>query len=145
VRAAVEIAAPAGEVFAFFDDLANAAVLLPSLIEITKVEPVPGGGRRLEYTTRDRSGEPVEASSEHIEYAPPHRTVTKGVQSGVSTLSTREFAPTDAGGTRVAATVEWSVPVLYIAKLVEFPLRKPYRRSMHEMLAAAKAAIEQVP
>lgn len=142
VRATIDIAAPVDEVFAFFDDVGNAPVLLASLIEITKVEAVPTGGRRLEYTTSSRTGDPVDASSEHVEHEPPHRTVAKGVQSGVSTVATREFSPTDDGGTRVNATIEWSVPVLYIAKIVEFPLRKPYRRSLHEMLAAAKTAIE---
>ena len=52
VQARVDIAAPVDEVFAFFDDLANAAVLVPSLDEITTVEPLPAGGRRVEYTTR---------------------------------------------------------------------------------------------
>ncbi len=142
MRERAEIGAPVDAVFAFFDDVANASVLVSNLVEIGRVEPVTGGGRRIEYTTRGANGQLVDASSEHVEYDPPRRTVTKGVQSGVSVVSTREFESLPHGGTRVTASVEWSVPVRYVAKVVEYPLRGPFRRSLREMLAAAKDAME---
>ncbi len=127
--------------FAFFDDVANAKLLLPHLVEVTSVEPRPGGGRRVEYSVRNNAGDEVPASSEHVEYDPPHRTVARGVQSGVSTTATREFEAI-RGGTRVTATVEWDVPVRYVARLISLPLRGPFRRSLRESLAAAKQALE---
>jgi hypothetical protein len=142
VRARVEIAAPVDEVFAFFDDLANASVLVPSLDEITTVTPLADGGRRVEYRTRGRGGARHEASSEHVVYDPPRRTVTRSVQSGIETTATREFAPTTAG-TRVDARVTWSVPVRYVAWLVSAPLRRPYRRALRDGLHAARAALER--
>lgn len=142
VRATVDIDAPVDEVFEFFDDIGNASVLLANLIDVQKVEPLKSGGRRIEYTTRGRNGQVIDASSEHAEHEPPRRTVTKGVQSGVSTTSTREFDTIAYGVTHVSATVEWSVPVRYVAKIVEYPLRGPFRRSLREMLLAAKNAIE---
>lgn len=141
VRARIDIAAPVDEVFAFFDDVGNARLLLPRLMKVTLVEPQPGGGRRVEYTVRNNSGDAVIASSEHIEYDPPHRTVARGVQSGVSTTATRDFDEIE-GGTRVTATVEWEVPVRYVARLITLPLRGPFRRSLRESLAAAKEALE---
>ena len=141
VRAHVDIAAPVEEVFAFFDDLDNAVVLVPSLAEVTLVEPLPGGGRRVEYETFGRDGTRHTASSEHVVFDPPHRTVTRAVQSGVEATTTREFRSLD-GGTRVEATIAWDVPIRYVAGIVSAPLRGPYRRALREGLDGARAAIE---
>ena len=140
VRARVDIAAPVDEVFAFFDDLDNAAVLVPSLAEITVVEPLTAGGRRVEYTTRDRAGRLREASSEHQVYDPPSRTVTRNIQSGVVTTMIREFQPV-GDRTRVTATVEWEIPVRSLARLISTPLRGPYRRGLRNTLDAARHAL----
>jgi len=142
VRERVDIAAAPDVVFEFFDDLAHAAILVPRLAEITKVEELPGGGRRVEYSTWGRGDTPHDASTEHLVYDPPTRTVTRSVQSGIETTATREFRPRD-GGTRVVATIEWEVPVRYVARLVSAPLRGPYRRALREALHGARAAIEQ--
>lgn len=142
VREQIEVDAPVDEVFAFFDDVANAAVLVPALVEVTGVEEVGGGGRRVEYTTRNRRGEIVEASSEHVAHEPPHRMVTLGRQSGIATTSTRDFVATTARTTLVVATIEWTVPVKYVAALVSAPLRGPLRRSLRASLTSAKDAIE---
>ena len=141
VGARVDIAAPVEEVFAFFDDLAHAPVLVPQLAEIRRVEPRPGGGRTVEYATRGRDGALHEARSEHIVYEPPRRTVTRSVQSGVATTMTREFVPIDAG-TRVEASLEWVVPVRYVGAIVSAPLRRPYRRALRDALLGARAALE---
>ena len=141
VRARVLIAAPVEEVFAFFDDLAHAAVLVPQLAEIGHVEPRPGGGRAVEYTTRGRDGTLHQARSEHVEYGPPHRTVTRNVQSGVTTTMTREFVPVD-GGTRVEARLKWRVPTRFLGGLVSWPLRGPYRRALRRALLGARDALE---
>jgi hypothetical protein len=143
VTASNQITAPVHRVFAFFDDVGNAKVLVPNLIQISKVEELPGGGRRVEYTTRTRKGDAAESSSEHVVYEPPVRTVTRGVQSGVTTMTTREFAVAGSGSTLVTATLEWSVPVRYVAKLVEYPLRAPFRRALRAGLSAAKGEIEK--
>jgi hypothetical protein len=140
VRARVDIVSPADVVFAFFDDLANAAVLVPSLAEITAVETLPSGGRRVEYTTRDRVGGLHEASSEQVVYDPPGRTVTRNIQSGVITTMTREFRPV-GDTTRVTATVEWDIPVRSVARLISAPLRGPYRRGLRNALHAAREAL----
>jgi len=142
VREEIDIDAPVDEVFAFFDDLENAPLLVPSFVAVTKVEPLAGGGRHVEYTTRNRHGDLVEVSADHIDYDPPHRTVTRAIQSGIETTSTRTFVANTGGGTRVVATVEWSVPVRYVGGLVSLPLRGPLRRALRSSLAAAKAAIE---
>ena len=143
IREEIAIDAPVDEVFAFFDDVASAEVLVPGLVAVTKVEELQGGGRRVEYTTQNRRGEPVEATSEHLEHDPPRHTVTRGVQSGIETTSTREFVETTNGTTRVIATVEWAVPVKWVAGVVTAPLRGPLRRSLRTSLAAAKSAIER--
>jgi hypothetical protein len=142
VRESIDIGAPVESVFAFFDDLSNASVLVPALEEVTKVELVDCGGHRVEYTVRTERGDVAEASSEHLEYESPHRTVSRGVQSGITTTSTREFEPI-VGGTRLTATIEWEVPVRYVGRLVTAPLRGPLRRSLRETLHAAKDAIER--
>jgi hypothetical protein len=141
VRERVDIAADPEDVFAFFDDLANASVLVPSLAEITNVEDLPAGGRRIEYSTFGRRDTRHEASTEHLVYDPPTRTVTRSVQSGIETTATREFIAR-AGGTRVVATIEWEVPVRYVSRLVSAPLRGPYRRALREALHGARAALE---
>ncbi len=142
VQEEIDVDAPVDEVFAFFDDLDNASILVPSLVEVTDVQPLHNGGRHVEYTTRNRHGDLVEATSAHLEYDPPRCTVTTTRQSGVETRSTRQFAPNTAGGTRIVATVEWSVPVKYVGSIVSLPLRGPLRRSLRQSLASAKSAIE---
>jgi uncharacterized protein YndB with AHSA1/START domain len=142
IRKRVEINAAPDRVFAFFDDPNNAPLLLPRLVEITSVEPLANGGRRLEYMVRTESGEAAPASSEHVEYEPPHRTVSRGVQAGVEMTATRDFLATPRG-TRVVATVEWDVPVRYVGVLVTLPLRGPLRRSMRHTLRVAKSALER--
>ena len=142
IREQIDIDASLEEVFAFFDDVTNAHLLVPGFIELTSVEAVANGGRRVEYTTRNKSGEILTESSEHLAYEPPHRTVTRGLQSGIATVSTRHFVPNTSRGTRVVATIEWSVPVKYVAALITSPLRRPLRRSVRHGLGAAKAAIE---
>jgi hypothetical protein len=144
VREQIDIDAPVDQVFTFFDDVGNAAVLVPALVEVTGVqERDDDGHRRVEYTIRNRSGELVAASSVRVQCDPPRCTVTRAVQSGIETTSTREFVATAAGATRVVATVEWSVPIKLVAGLVTAPLRGPLRRSLRASLAAAKAAIER--
>lgn len=145
VRARVDIDALPDLVFAFFDDLANAAHLVPGLVEIVSVEPVATGGRHVSYTIRSRDGTIVDASSEHLEYRPPERTVTRGIQSGIETRSTREFTPRSGGRTRVVTTVEWSVPIRYVGTLVSAPLRGPLRRSIRAAHATAKERLESGP
>ena len=145
IREQVDIDATLEDVFEFFDDVANAKVLVPSFVALTSVEVLPNGGRRVAYTTRNKRGEIVEASSEHLEYDAPHRTVTRGLQSGIGTVATRHFVPTTGGGTRVVATIEWSVPVKYVAALSTSPLRRPLRRSLRHSLRAAQASLESGP
>lgn len=142
VREEIDIDAPVEHVFAFFDDLENAPLLVPSLVEIVRVEELANGGRHVEYTTHNRHGDLVDATSDHVDYDPPRRTVTTSRQSGVETTATREFVANTDGGTRVVATVEWSVPVKYIGALVTLPLRGPLRRALRTTLADARAAIE---
>ncbi len=145
VRGQVDIDADPSTVFAFFDDLDNAPLLVPGLVEILSVEPLHGGGRHVTYTTRARDGSIVDAGSEHLEHHVPERTVTRGVQSGIETRATREFAPRADGGTRVVTTVEWSVPIRYVGALVTAPLRGPLRRSIRAAHAAAKERLESGP
>lgn len=142
VREEIDIDAPVEQVFAFFDDLDNASLLVPSLVEIVHVEALDNGGRHVDYTTRNRQGDLVDATSDHVDYDPPRRTVTTSRQSGIETTSTREFVANTDGGTRVVATVEWTVPVKYVGALVTLPLRGPLRRSLRSTLADARAAIE---
>ena len=142
VHAYVDIDAPVEQVFAFFDDLDNAPLLNSQLLAISSTQPLENGGRRVEYSTSARSGKPVTATSEHVEYDAPHRTVTRTEQSGVTTVSTREFEAID-GGTRVVASIEWTAPVKHFGRIVEFPLRRPLRDSLEVGLATAKREIEQ--
>ncbi|HSO95463.1 MAG TPA: SRPBCC family protein [Acidimicrobiia bacterium] len=140
VQARLDIAAPVEVVFGFFDDLANAAVLVSNLDEVTAVETLPSGGRRVEYTFRDRAGTVHEASSEHVAYDPPRRTVTRNIQSGVVTTMVREFQPV-GDATLVTATVEWEIPVRSVAGIISAPLRGPYRRGLRDTLHAAREAL----
>lgn len=142
VREEIDVDAPVERAFEFFDDLDNAPLLVPSLVEVVTVEPLANGGRHVEYTTRNKHGDPVAATSDHVDYDPPRRTVTLTRQSGIETTSTRLFAPNTAGGTRVVATIEWSVPVRYVGAVVSLPLRGALRRSLRTSLAAAKSALE---
>jgi uncharacterized protein YndB with AHSA1/START domain len=141
VGATIDIDAPPEVVFAFFDDLENARVLMPRIVDVVSVEPLADGGRRVEYTVRTRSGSEASVTSEHVEYDPPRRTVARGYEAGLGTLSTRMFEPY-RNGTRVTTFVEWQLPSRYVGGLFTAQLRRPLRRSLEAMLAAAKDALE---
>ena len=143
VRSSVTIDAPIEDVFAFFDELKFARLLVPQLVEITGVEDLPNGGRRVSYTTLGRDHQVFDASSEHLVYDPPEQTVGRSVQSGVEMLSTRRFTAIADDRTRVDAVVEWSVPVRFVAKMVERPLRRPLRAALRNGLATAKSYLER--
>ena len=59
IREQVDIDATLEDVFAFFDDVANAKLLVPGFVALTSVEVLPNGGRRVMYTTRNKRGEIV--------------------------------------------------------------------------------------
>jgi hypothetical protein len=143
VGAQIEIAALPARVFAFFDDVDNASVLNPRVVEIVTVEPLENGGRRVEYLVRmASSGRESTVASEHVVYEPPTRTVARGYESGLATTTTRLFEGTERG-TLVTTFVEWQLMSRFLGTLFTSQLRRPLRRSLHASLAAAKDAIER--
>lgn len=144
VRAARTFSAPPEQVFAFFDDLANAAELQPRLVEITDVETLANGGKRIAYVTRGRDDARHEGKSEHLEYDPPHLVVIASDADGVTTTATRRFEPV-RGGTRVVAELEYAVHAPVLSRLIELQWRRRARGELRRMLAAAERRLDAEP
>ena len=116
VQKTVTINAPVEKVFSYISDPTNLPEIWPSLIEVSDVKFLPSGGHTNRWVYK-MVGKRFEGTSETTEQIPNQRIVdeTKG---GVKSTQTWTFQ-SEAGGTRVTFTVEYTVPIPVLGKLAE--------------------------
>jgi carbon monoxide dehydrogenase subunit G len=81
IRATVTVPAPLEDVFAFLDDPPSQVAATPSLAAVENVEPLPGGGKRLDYRY-ELLGVGLEGTMVTATYDPPRR-ITWAVSGAV--------------------------------------------------------------
>ena len=139
VEKTIRISAPVEKIFSYISDPTNLPEFWPSLVETSDVKTLPNGGHSNRWVYK-MVGIRFEGTSETAEQVPNQRIVdeTKG---GVKSTQTWTFQ-SEAGGTRVTFTVEYTVPIPVLGKLAEATI---VRMNDHEgdiVVANLKARME---
>lgn len=112
----VRVDAPVEEVFAHVDEPENHVELTPSITDVSNVEPLDNGGKRLRYTY-ELVGIPLTGTMTTPEYVADERIDFEmaGDLSGTLTWAFEE----DDGGTRVTYGAEYDLPGGVLARIAE--------------------------
>ena len=116
VSHSVRVNAPVEDVFAYVDEPENHVEMTPSITDVSNVEPLDNGGKRLDYTY-EMAGVSLTGTMETPEYAENERVVfeTDGDLSGTLTWA---FEPA-GDATRVTYTAEYDLPGGVLGKVAE--------------------------
>lgn len=112
VEESIHVPAPREDVFAFMDLPHNQAVVTPAITDIRNVEPLPNGGKRLDYTY-SMAGVGLDGSLETPVYEPDERIVFDMVEGPLSGRITWTFVDGEADsepGTVVTYAAEYELP-----------------------------------
>jgi carbon monoxide dehydrogenase subunit G len=112
VEESIHVPAPRDAVFAFMDEPQNQAVVTPAITDIRNVEPLPNGGKRLDYTY-SMAGVALDGSLETPVYEPDERIVFELVEGPLSGRITWTFADGESdgqSGTLVTYAAEYELP-----------------------------------
>lgn len=112
----VRVDAPVEEVFAYVDEPENHVGLTPSITDVSEVEPLDNGGKRLRYTY-ELVGVPLTGTMRTPEYVRNERIVFE-MAGDLSGTLTWAFEPDD-GGTRVTYSGEYELPGGVLARVAE--------------------------
>ena len=139
VTSSVRVDAPVAEVFAYVDEPENHVEMTPSIAEVSNVEPLENGGKRLDYTYK-MVGVPLTGSLETVEYEPDERIVFE-MDGDLSGTLTWEFEA-DGDATRVTYAAEYDLPGGVVRAVAE-PFAVRYNeRELRTTLANLRDRIE---
>jgi hypothetical protein len=130
------------DVFHFFDDAERMVSVMPIPAEITSVESLPNGGKRVRFRTQGRRGKWCDSLAENTEYIPYRRVAIHGETEGVTTMAIRSFERV-GDATRLTAEVSYSVHVPFLGPLIEFQWRRRSRQAQRKLLEHIRAKLEQ--
>lgn len=133
------INAPVEKVFGFMAQPENLPVIWPSLQEVRDVQPLPNGGYAYDWTYK-MAGVRLEGHAEWTEFVPNQRIVFKN-ESGIPSTFIWTYQA-EAGGTRVAVSVDYTVPNAILGKLAAPVLHKINEQEAETVLTNLKARLE---
>jgi len=139
VEKTITINAPVEKVFGYVEEPANLPEIWPSMVEAKDVQRLPNGGTSSRWVYK-MAGVRFEGTSEDTEYVANQRIVSK-TKGGIESTMTWEFQP-EAGGTKLAVEVEYTVPIPVLGKLAEAFIVKQNEREFELLLANLKARME---
>lgn len=134
VSETVRVDVPPSRVFEFLDDPNNHAAITPSLSDVSAVEPLSNGGKRLEYTYR-LGGVPIEGTLVQTVHDPPtrHGFELRGTLSGDLSLAIEP----EGDGCVVTYAASYDLPggaLLAVARpLVSWYNRREARRTLSNL------------
>ena len=135
----IAIDAPVEKVFAYYaspDHLTAWA----HMVDVTDVQKLPNGGYSFGWTY-NLSGMRVDGTVEDIELVTNQRRVSK-TKGAIDLTLTARFQPED-GGTKMAAEVEFSVPIPLIGRVIGAFIIGSMESEIDAMLANIKARMER--
>jgi hypothetical protein len=142
VEAAIDIARPLAEVFAFAADPANDAAWNDPIVATQILTPgVSGVGLRFRHTARFL-GKQFETTGEVIDYEPDVRACVRTVGGPLESTGCRHFTAID-GGTRLSVRLDGSARG--VLRLGEAVASKAAQRQLEHDLAQLKALLETRP
>jgi uncharacterized membrane protein len=139
IEKAITINAPVEKVFGYVDEPTNLPEIWSSIVEVKDVQRLPNGGTSFRFVYK-MAGVRLEVTSEDIEHIPNQRVVSK-TKGGIESTFTWTFQP-EAGGTKVTAESEYSVPIPLLGKLAEAFIVKLNENEAELVLANLKAIME---
>ena len=139
IEKAITINAPVEKVFGYVDEPTNLPEIWPSIVEVKDVQRLPNGGTSFRFVYK-MAGVRLEVTSEDIEHIPNQRVVSK-TKGGIESTFTWTFQP-EAGGIKVTAESEYSVPIPLLGKLAEAFIVKLNENEAELVLANLKARME---
>ena len=143
VRDHTEIAAPVEDVFAYMDEPAHQADITPSLTRSARIERLPNGGSRAEYTYRI-FGIPLSGEVRATDYVPNERiiwTMSGGLQGTIRWYFTPQA---DASQTRFTYAATYALPGPAVLHPVLSPLVRRYNeREVRILLRNLRAKLEK--
>jgi uncharacterized membrane protein len=139
IEKAITINAPVEKVFGYVDEPTNLPEIWSSIVEVKDVQRLPNGGTSFRFVYK-MAGVRLEVTSEDIEHIPNQRVVSK-TKGGIESTFTWTFQP-EAGGTKVTAESEYSVPIPLLGKLAEAFIVKLNENEAELVLANLKARME---
>ena len=131
IEKSVVIAAPVEEVFGYVGSPANLPEVWKSLLEVTKVRRLAGGGHRVRWAYT-MGGEVLEGESTDIEYVRDERIVAL-TEGQVQSFMAWRFLE-EAGGTRVVYENEYRVPEALKDAVSVSELARENERQIKELL-----------
>ena len=139
VEKTISINAPVEKIFSYISDPINLPEFWPSLIEASDVQTLPNGGHSNRWLYK-MAGIRFEGTSEDVECVQNQRLVSK-TKGGVESTQTWAFQ-SEAGGTRVTFTTEYTVPIPVLGKLAEAIIVKMNDHEGDLVMANLKARME---
>lgn len=141
VERSTTIDAPAEQVFAYVDARENLPEIWPSMVEVTDVQALPDGGKRLRWTYK-MAGMRFDGASADVEWVANRRLVTRST-GGIDSTVTWTFEPAE-GTTRVRFRADYRVPVPLLGRLAEPFIVRQNEHEAETLLANLKARMEGV-
>lgn len=135
------IEAPVSEVYGYMDDPENHKEVTPSINDVRNVEPLDGGGKRLEYTYTV-GGIGLDGELEETEHVENDRMLfeMRGELEGEIELRFEKGEEKDE--TRMTYSAEYDVPTRVLEKLLEPFVRKYNERELRATLENVKTRME---
>lgn len=139
IEKSILISAPVERVFAFMAMPENLPEIWPSLQEVRNVQPLPNGGYSYDWTYK-MAGIRFEGHADWTEFIKDQRIVDHN-ESGIPSTFVWTYQAEDSG-TRVAVSVDYSIPGAALGKLAEPVIHKMNEHEAETILANLKARME---
>lgn len=140
IEKSIFINAPVGEVFAFMSNPENLPIIWPSLQEVKNVQPLSNDGYSYDWTYK-MAGMRIEGHAEWTEFVKNQRIVDKN-EGGIPSTFVWTYQP-ESNGTRVAVSVDYTIPGVVLGKLTEPIIHKMNEQEAETVLANLKARMER--
>ena len=139
VNKSITINAPIEKVFKYSAEPSNLPEIWPSMIEAKDIQPLPNGGNKFRWVYK-MAGIRIEGISEHTEFIPNQRSVSK-TEGGVESEIIWEYQ-SEGEATTVTFRAEYTVPIPLLGKLAETFIVKQNNNEAETLLANLKARME---
>jgi uncharacterized membrane protein len=137
IESSVTINAPIEKVFEYSKP-ENLPEIWPSLVEVKNVKQLPNGGYSWDWVYK-MAGMTFNGSSEHTEFVPNERTVSKS--TGIESTITWSYESVGEG-TKMTTHTEYKIPIPLLGKVAEAFIVKMNENESDIILANLKARLE---
>lgn len=139
VTESIHLDATATRVFDYLDDPQGHVEITPSLVGVEDIEPLPDGGKRLDFTY-SIAGVTLGGELVQTVHDPPHRMTFE--MSGQLNGEIDVQIAADGDGTLITYTGDYEIPGKVLARVAEPFVRRYNEREVSTLLANLKTRLE---